>query len=119
MHSVLAVQAVPRGLPGLALFGNAGPPVVTAPTVWPFTGMAVVAPMTLDDKQYAAMAPLQLETSYVISPREVPELKSVKVNEDFVDEMVVVLYVTPAAVAPGTLPEIVSDAVRVTWATIG
>ena len=96
------------------MLGNAGPPVVTAPTVWPFAGMAVVAPMILENKQYAATAPLQLETSYVISPREVPEEASEKVNEDCADEMAEVLYEMPEEETPRIVidVEVVTVALR-------
>jgi hypothetical protein len=84
------------------------PPVVACPMVWPFVGTAVVAPLvrTLDGVQYAATAPMQLDTEYVIAPTSPePETASVNVREDCAEEICEVLYVTPCL--PGTLPETV------------
>jgi len=76
--------------------------------VWPFVGTEVVAPLvrTLDGMQYAATAPMQLDTEYVIAPTSPePETASVNVREDCAEEIGEVLYVTPCL--PGTLPETV------------
>lgn len=59
----------------------------------------------MDGVQYAATAPMQLDTEYVIAPTSEPETASVNVKEDCAEEICEVLYVTP--VTPGTLPETV------------
>lgn len=109
MAPVLLLSAGAGGFRAAA-FGLkiAVPPVVACPMVWPFVGTAVVAPLvrTLDGVQYAATAPMQLDTEYVIAPTSPePETASVNVREDCAEEICEVLYVTP--VTPGTLPETV------------